>query len=141
MSNYEVGAADDASSACSFTRQHGLPFEVELLRILFQQLLLRRGGAVLLREVVVEERLDHVAAAKERLDEEVAAKGQLEALLGYMAAVIGMSYAECGDAATIRDDEALMLIRELLLGADEAIISLHKNVRLPRHLRNMISGL
>lgn len=125
MSKNEVGAADGAAGACSFTRQHGPRFEVELLKIMIQQMVLRAGeGSVLLQEL-----------------KEVRAEVRLNGLLGHIATVVGMSYAECGDGAKITDDEALMLIRELLLEADETVIERHKDMRLPRHLRRMLSDL
>jgi hypothetical protein len=71
----------------------------------------------------------------------VVAEARIDGLLGCVAVIIGMSYAECGDAATIKDDEALMLIRELLLTANETIIERHKGIRLPSCLRNMLFGL
>ena len=121
MNDNEVGVADDIASEYSFTRQLSLNLEVELLRILFQQALLRRRGRIRLQEVTAEARLD--------------------SLYECIAAVIGRSYAERGDAATIKDDEALMLIRELLLREDEAMINMYKNMRLPRYLLNILSGL
>jgi hypothetical protein len=42
MNNNEVSVADDPTSKSSFTRQHSQNFEVELLRILFQQALFRK---------------------------------------------------------------------------------------------------
>lgn len=125
MSNNEVGGADDIASVCSFTRQYAPVYEVELLKALIHKMLLRAGeGSVLLQEL-----------------KEVRAEARLDGLLGHIATVVGMSYAECGDAAKITDDEALMLIRELLLEADETVIERHKDMRLPRRLRNMLSGL
>lgn len=49
-----------------------------------------------------------------------------------VATVIARSYAECGDAATISDDTALMMIRDMLLDLDEGIIKRNKRRRLPR---------
>lgn len=49
-----------------------------------------------------------------------------------VAIIIGRTYAERGDAAIIADDVALMMIRDLLLDADEGIIKRNKMKRLPR---------
>ena len=118
MIKSELDEAVDLAFACSFTRQKKPTLQIEILRAVAQQILLRRGVPVNL--------------SSKRTD------AWLDGLLGRIAVVVGMSYAECGDAAKITDDEALMLIRELLLEADEAVIERHKGKRLPRRLRNML---
>lgn len=47
-----------------------------------------------------------------------------------VAVIVGRTYAECGDAATLADDVALMMIRDLLLELDEGLIRRHKRARL-----------
>lgn len=49
-----------------------------------------------------------------------------------IAAIIGKTYAEMGDAATVADDEALMRIRDQLLELDETLIARNKHKRLSR---------
>ncbi|HYX72151.1 MAG TPA: hypothetical protein VE732_05220 [Nitrososphaera sp.] len=49
-----------------------------------------------------------------------------------IAAVIGKTYAEMGDAATVADDEGLMMIRDLLLEIDDTLIERNKRKRLSR---------
>lgn len=51
-----------------------------------------------------------------------------------VAVIIGKTYAECGDGATLTDDLALMLIRDLLLELDAGIIHRYKKARLRMHL-------
>lgn len=113
--------ADDPAGACSFTRRHKPIPQIEVLRVIAQQMLVREGVPIVLNSERTE--------------------AWLNGLLGRIAAVIGMSYAECGDSAKITDDEALMLIRELLLEADETVIERHRGRKLPRRLRNMLSSL
>lgn len=49
-----------------------------------------------------------------------------------VAAIVGKTYAEQGDAAQLADDEALMMIRDLLIELDETLIPRNKNKRLSR---------
>ncbi len=49
-----------------------------------------------------------------------------------VAAIVGKTYAEMGDAHILADDEALNRIRDLLLEIDEEIIGRNKNKRLGR---------
>ena len=49
-----------------------------------------------------------------------------------IAAIVGKTYAEQGDAATLADDEALMKIRDYLNELDETLIPRNKNKRLSR---------
>jgi hypothetical protein len=46
-----------------------------------------------------------------------------------VAAIIGKTYVEGGDAAELADDVALMLIRDLLLELDGRIISQNRRIR------------
>ncbi len=48
-----------------------------------------------------------------------------------MAAIVGKTYAERGESAQLADDQALMLIRDLLLDMDAGIIDHHRNHKLP----------
>ena len=52
-----------------------------------------------------------------------------------IAAVVGKTYAEKGDAFEIADDQAVMMIRDLLIELDETLIERNKNKRLPRRAR------
>lgn len=53
-----------------------------------------------------------------------------------VAVIISKTYAECGDAAELADDAAIMLIRDLLLDFDEEVISRNKRIRRVRaHLQ------
>lgn len=56
-------------------------------------------------------------------------------LCEYIAAIIGKTYAECGDAAVLPDDDALMMIRDFLLFFDESIIERNKERNL-KYLRS-----
>ena len=47
-----------------------------------------------------------------------------------IAAIVGKTYAENGDSATIADDEALMRIRDLLVELDPTLIQRNKNKKL-----------
>lgn len=49
-----------------------------------------------------------------------------------VAAVISRTYAERGDYSSLSDDEALILIREVLLRYNPTIINRNKKKRLPR---------
>jgi hypothetical protein len=56
-----------------------------------------------------------------------ATRAQRFRFLHKVAAIIAKTYAECGDAAVLPDDVALMCIRDLLLELDEEIIKRNKN--------------
>lgn len=62
--------------------------------------------------------------------EEYAAK--VAKLPDRIAAIIGKTYAEMGDAATLADDEALMMVRDLLIELDNTSIERNKGKRLSR---------
>lgn len=68
-----------------------------------------------------------------RVLEWVKAKRTLEGEFGVyhlcerIAIIVGKTYAECGDSATLPDDVALMMIRDLLLALDESIIERNKD--------------
>jgi len=47
-----------------------------------------------------------------------------------MAVIISKTYAECGDAATLPDDVAIMMLKDLLLALDENIIERNKHKKL-----------
>jgi hypothetical protein len=64
--------------------------------------------------------LKEVAQADEKL-ELVETRRQI--ILEQMAAIIGLTYAELGDGAPLTDDEALDMIRDLLLDYDDHIIT------------------
>jgi hypothetical protein len=55
---------------------------------------------------------------KQRLREEMP-----PLILDRMASVVGLTYAELGDGAPLTDDEALDIIRDLLLDYDDQIIT------------------
>lgn len=119
------GASDEVDchpeAPCSFTRLASPTFDALRLRELLQHLLLRRDEAVVFD-------CDRVEA-------------WLAKLLSQIAVVVGMTYAECGDSARLTDDEALMLIRELLLEVDADMIERHKGEKLPRHFSRLLSCL
>lgn len=52
--------------------------------------------------------------------------------LDIVAAIIGKTYAEQGDAATLADDEALMMVRDEIFEIDDTAIARNKNKRLSR---------
>jgi hypothetical protein len=64
-------------------------------------------------------------AARRLIDEDPRGKVFAERV----AVVISRTYAELGDAATIADDVALMLIRDMLLDLDEEIIKRNRRKR------------
>lgn len=49
-----------------------------------------------------------------------------------IAAVVGQTYAELGDAGTLADDEAIEMIRDLLLGFDSEVIDRNRFRKLRR---------
>ena len=49
-----------------------------------------------------------------------------------VASIVGKTYAEMGDAATLEDDTALMMIRDLLFEIDDTLIERNKGKRLSR---------
>lgn len=53
-------------------------------------------------------------------------------VLDRIAAIVGKTYAEMGDASQIADDEALMRIRDELLDVDSTLIERNKKKRLSR---------
>ena len=67
-------------------------------------------------------------------DKHIGKDSEIECLSGIVdevAAVISRTYAEQGDYSQLADDEALMLIREVLLRYNPAIINRNKKRRLP----------
>jgi hypothetical protein len=71
-------------------------------------------------EPQLESFLKEVVDADERLRSE---ELKQQAILERMAAVIGLTYAELGDGTPLTDDEALDIIRDLLLDYDDQIIT------------------
>ena len=65
-------------------------------------------------------KLMEVVQADERLE---LVETRRQVILERMAAVIGLTYAELGDGAPLTDDEALDMIRDLLLDYDDHIIT------------------
>jgi hypothetical protein len=59
---------------------------------------------------------------------------ELRELVEIIALVIGKTYVERGDSFNLADDEALTLIRDLLLRYNSSIVARNKNKRLPKHL-------
>lgn len=55
-----------------------------------------------------------------------------------VAAVIGKTYAVMGDAAQIADDQANMMIRDLLEELDPTLITRNQNKRLARVQRESL---
>jgi hypothetical protein len=71
-----------------------------------------------LKEVVQADERSRLEEEKQRLREEMP-----PVILDRMAAVVGLTYAELGDGAPLTDDEALDIIRDLLLDYDDQIIT------------------
>jgi hypothetical protein len=59
---------------------------------------------------------------------------ELRELVEIIALVIGKTYVERGDSFNLADDEALTLIRDLLLRYNPSIVARNKDKRLPKHL-------
>jgi hypothetical protein len=82
--------------------------------------------------MLVLESLLETAPARGRV-EVVLLREQADALMGKLydriAAVVSRTYAEMGDAAPLADDEALVLIRKLLLDFDKGVISRNRSRR------------
>jgi hypothetical protein len=98
-----------------------------ILPLIYEQVRLRaypelkKGRMELqLSEQQMEAFLTEVAQADERL-ELVETRRQI--ILERMAAIVGLTYAELGDGAPLTDDEALDMIRDLLLDYDDQIIT------------------
>lgn len=70
---------------------------------------------------------------KRASDLECEVKELLE-LAEVIACVIGKTYVERGDSFNLADDEALTLIRDLLLRYNPRIVARNKNKRLAKHL-------
>jgi len=49
-----------------------------------------------------------------------------------VSAIVGKTFAECGDDHTITDDDALSLIRDLILDLDPSLIERNKRKKLVR---------
>lgn len=67
-------------------------------------------------------------------DKHIGKNSEIECLSGIVnevATVISRTYAEQGDYSQLADDEALMLIRDVLLRYNPAIINRNKKRRLP----------
>src|SRR5436309_1185312 len=118
-SHYEV--KDQPVTPHAFTRFTSPTFDIVILRELAQQISLRREFTSVFNGTNGE--------------------ALLARLCGHIAVVVGMTYAECGDGAKLKDDEALMLIRELLLEVDESVIERSKDRKLPRRFRRLLSCL
>ena len=71
-------------------------------------------------EQQLEAFLMEVVQADERLE---LVETRRQVILERMAAIIGLTYAELGDGAPLTDDEALDMIRDLLLDYDNQIIT------------------
>jgi hypothetical protein len=71
------------------------------------------------------ERIDKLGVEDSRTE----AEGQI---LNDIAAIISKSYAEKGDYSQLADDEALMMIRDVLIHYNPAIIKRNEKRRLPK---------
>jgi hypothetical protein len=83
-----------------------------ILRLLMTDLLRQRGY----------QRHGKPEEIRHLLRESQAQVRRLEALPAEIAAIVSQTYAELGEGAMLSDDEALGLIRERLLDADERLI-------------------
>ena len=59
---------------------------------------------------------------------------ELSQLVELIALVVSKTYVERGDSFALADDEALTLIRDLLLRYNPSVVARNKNKRLPKHL-------
>jgi hypothetical protein len=59
---------------------------------------------------------------------------ELSQLVEIIALVVSKTYVERGDSFALADDEALTLIRDLLLRYNPSVVARNKNKRLPKHL-------
>lgn len=59
---------------------------------------------------------------------------ELDKLVEMIALVVGKTYVERGDSFDLADDEALTLIRDLLLKYNPCVVARNKDKRLPKHL-------
>jgi len=66
------------------------------------------------------------------MDQAAEYANRLARLPDRIAAIVGKTYAEEGDAATLSDDEAIMMIRDLLAELDDTLIERNKRKRLSR---------
>lgn len=108
----------DPDTTNEFAKPRVLNFQVEVLRAVLQQMVIKRGMQVVLDA------------------------GRSEAWLSRVyrdiACIVGKTYAERGDDAQLADDTALLLIREILLTVDESIFESSKDRKLPRKYRRML---
>jgi hypothetical protein len=88
------------------------PLKNNLLQALMRRRFSKRGE---INGMTAEERTVKVAKLPDRI-----------------AAIIGKTFAEQGDSATLADDEALMKIRDYLNELDETLIPRNKNKRLSK---------
>lgn len=109
------------SSINEFAKPPVLTFQVEVLCVLMQQILIREGVPVILDAKKSEAWLSRVYRD--------------------IACIVGKTYAECGDSAQLADDVALQMIREILLSVDESIYENNKDRKIPRKYLRWFSHL
>jgi hypothetical protein len=87
-------------------------------------------------------RLDRLGRIKDWLEARRAvAAGPLGYRFAYrVAAIIRKTYVVCGDAATIADDTALMMIREMLFNLDGELLTRSKRVRSARYNKKKVKS-
>lgn len=90
----------------------------------------RRRATYLLLLALARKRFEERGDINGMTPEEYAAKAVK--LLDRIALIVGKTYAEQGDAASLEDDTALMMIRDDLNAWDDTIIERNKNKRLKR---------
>lgn len=110
-----MGKVNDTAG---FTKPRSQVFHVEVLKAVAQQMLLKQGVSVEL----------------DRNRSEV----WLTKVFRDIACIVGQTYVELGDEAKLADDEALLLIREILLHVDESLFESSKDWKLPRRYRRLL---
>ncbi len=93
-------------------------------------------------QVEIQIRLDRLGRVKDWLE---ARRAVAADPLGYrfayrVAAIIRKTYVVCGDAATIADDTALMMIHEMLLKLDGELLTRNKKARSARYNKKKVKS-
>jgi hypothetical protein len=111
---------DKADDTRAFTKPRSQIFHIEILKVVVQQMLIKQGV-----QVELDPNRSEVWLTKVYRD---------------IACIVGKTYAELGDDAQLADDEALLLIREILLHIDETLFESSKNRKLPRRYQRLLSA-
>jgi Mg-chelatase subunit ChlI len=112
-----MGEPDDMRQ---FTKSRPQIFHIEVLKAVAQQMLIKQGV-----QIELDSRRSEVWLTKVYRD---------------IACIVGKTYVELGDEAQLADDEALLLIREILVHINERLFEGSKNRKLPRRYRRLLSA-